>query len=167
MIVLNGKVPLGWRLDDLAEQKVGIDFINNPFAIVPKREDAERIVAAFTSLDPHFLSFASLRAVNVPRCERWHPPESLPWTCADWSNALCGEAGELANVVKKIRRQQTGALNEGDPAMEELVKRVGEELADVVIYADLVAHYFRIDLGAAVRTKFNEVSKKYGFPERL
>jgi hypothetical protein len=27
---------------------------------------------------------------------------------ADWSNAMCGEAGEAANVVKKIRWIETG-----------------------------------------------------------
>lgn len=113
------------------------------------------------------ISFQDLREVNVTRCIRWHPPTSEPWTCADWSNALCGEAGELANVVKKVRRQQTGAVNAGDPSMEQLVKMVGDELADVVIYADLVAHHFGLDLSAAVTSKFNRVSEKYGFPERL
>jgi NTP pyrophosphatase (non-canonical NTP hydrolase) len=113
------------------------------------------------------LKFKTLRAVNVTRCRRWHPPESTPWTCADWSNALCGEAGESANVVKKIRRQQTGARNESDPIMEQLIKMEADELADVVIYADLLAHHFGIDLGAAVKAKFNKVSEKYGFPERL
>ena len=34
------------------------------------------------------LTFDQLRAVNVPRCEKWHPPDSLPWSLADWSNAL-------------------------------------------------------------------------------
>lgn len=113
------------------------------------------------------LKFSDLRVVNVSRCVRWHPPSSTPWNCADWSNALCGEAGELANVVKKIRRHDTGAVNEGDPSRDELVGMAAAELADVVIYADLLAHHFGIDLGNAIQLKFNRVSKKYGFPERL
>jgi NTP pyrophosphatase (non-canonical NTP hydrolase) len=113
------------------------------------------------------LTFSGLREVNVTRCKRWHPPESTPWTSADWSNALCGEAGELANVIKKLRRHETGARNEGDPTVEQLTVMAGAELADVVIYADLVAHHLGIDLGAAIADKFNKVSRKYGFPERL
>lgn len=113
------------------------------------------------------LKFSDLRAVNVTRCQRWHPPSSTPWNCADWSNALCGEAGELANVIKKIRRHDTGAVNKGDPSKAELVAMAAAEIADVVIYADLLAHHFGIDLGDAIKEKFNRVSKKYGFPERL
>jgi len=113
------------------------------------------------------LNFSDLRLVNVSRCKRWHPPESTPWTAADWSNATCGEAGELANVIKKIRRQETGARNEGDPSMEELRKMAAAELADVVIYCDLLGDFLGIDLGEAIKAKFNKVSEKYGFPERL
>lgn len=69
---------------------------------------------------PCGLTFDTLREVNVTRCKKWHPPGSIPWTSADWSNALCGEAGELANVVKKIRRQETGATNTGDPKRSSL-----------------------------------------------
>ena len=113
------------------------------------------------------LSFADLRVVNVTRCERWHGPESEPWSLADWSNALCGEAGELANVIKKIRRQETGAVNQGDPEMGALKAMAGLELADVVIYADLLAKQLGVDLASVVKAKFNKVSEKYGFPERL
>lgn len=113
------------------------------------------------------LKFDALRQVNVSRCLRWHPPGSTPWNAADWSNATCGEAGEMANVIKKIRRHETGCVNEGDPSLEELKKMAAAEIADVVIYADLLAHYLGIDLGEAVKAKFNKTSEKFGFPERL
>lgn len=113
------------------------------------------------------LTFSALRKVNVTRCARWHPPGSVPWTAADWSNAMCGEAGELANVVKKIRRHETRAVNEGDPSPDSLRVMAAAELADVVIYADLLAAYLGVDLGAAIATKFNKTSERYGFPERL
>lgn len=142
------------------------------------------------AVPPPPLSFSALRVVNVTRCEKWHGPGSDPWTCADWSNAMCGESGELdevalaligarlalfvsastgkcANSVKKIRRQETGAVNAGDPTVDKLKGDAGMELADVVIYADLLARHLGIDLGEAVRTKFNKVSEKHGFPERL
>jgi NTP pyrophosphatase (non-canonical NTP hydrolase) len=113
------------------------------------------------------LSFDALRLANGSRCARWHPPESTPWTAADWSNATCGEAGEMANVIKKIRRYETGAINEGDPPLEKLKGLAADEIADVVIYADLLAKYLGVDLGQAIRAKFNRTSEKYGFPERL
>lgn len=116
---------------------------------------------------PDKLTFSDLRAVNAMRCERWHAPGSDPWTSADWSNALCGEAGELANVVKKLRRHETSAVNDGDPSVEKLKEMAGEELADVIIYADLLANFLGVNLGQAVCAKFNKVSEKYGFPERL
>lgn len=116
------------------------------------------------------LSFDRLRSVNVERCERWHPgfrDYNASWTLADWSNAMCGEAGELANVVKKIRRVQTGTVNTGDPAVKDLIRMAGEELADVVTYVDLLAAILGIDLGCAVAEKFDAVSRRHGFPERL
>jgi len=116
---------------------------------------------------PQDLGFHELRRVNVMRCTRWHGPDSEKWSLADWSNAMCGEAGETANVIKKIRRQETGAVNAGDPPMEELKRKAMEEIADVVIYCDLLAQELGGDMAKAVREKFNKVSAKYGFPERL
>lgn len=113
------------------------------------------------------LDFAALRSVNVNRCKKWHPPTSTPWVASDWSNAMCGEAGEVANVVKKIRRHETGAVNAGDPSLEDLRVMAAAELADVVIYADLLADYLGIDLGEAVKAKFNKTSERFGFSERL
>lgn len=56
------------------------------------------------------MTFEKFSQVNLERCKAWHPgfPNDA-WTGADWSNAMCGEAGEAANVVKKLRRQETGA----------------------------------------------------------
>lgn len=71
------------------------------------------------------------------------------WTLADWSNAIAGETGEMCNWVKKIRR--------GDNID---VKEVGKELADIVIYADLLADKLGLDLETCIREKFNEVSER-------
>lgn len=115
------------------------------------------------------LNFAVFRVVNLERVRRWHPgfPADANWSGADWSNAMCGEAGEAANVVKKMRRWETGASNAGDPGQIELATDLAMELADTVTYADLLAAYYGIDLGTAVAVKFNIVSKRQGFPERL
>lgn len=117
----------------------------------------------------HF-DLAALREANVARAQRWHGEDSEPWSLADWSNAMCGEAGEAANVVKKIRRRETSipAANlYNTPDLDALGLALSRELADVVIYADLLAAVAGIDLGWAIRRKFNEVSEAQGFPERV
>lgn len=117
-----------------------------------------------------------LRSANQQRCARWHGPDTEPWTLADWSNAMCGEAGEAANVVKKLRRIETGTDREiqnfpradgGALRRAAFVELLADELADVVIYADLVAANAGIDLAEAIIDKFNAVSEREGFPERL
>jgi NTP pyrophosphatase (non-canonical NTP hydrolase) len=114
------------------------------------------------------LRFDELRRENVDRCHRWHGdfPDG-DWTGADWSNAMCGEAGEAANVVKKLRRHETGHPGAEDMGPLGLVQALANELADVVIYADLLAAKYGIDLGQAVVDKFNFVSRREGFPERI
>jgi NTP pyrophosphatase (non-canonical NTP hydrolase) len=113
------------------------------------------------------LTFAELQAISVIRCLRWHGPDTEQWSGADWSNAMCGEAGEAANVVKKLRRLETGTGAQDQPTAERLHAMLGEELADVACYLVLVAAYYGIDLGAAVIDKFNAVSEREGFPERI
>jgi NTP pyrophosphatase (non-canonical NTP hydrolase) len=132
------------------------------------------------------LSFERLSAINGRRCERWHGPDWCDpgdaWTIADWSNAMAGEAGEAANVVKKLRRVDTDLwdkqrypgetradLAQKPPAeaRDVLMAKLADELADVVLYADLLAQKAGIDLGDAVRSKFNRVSVAQDFPERL
>lgn len=105
----------------------------------------------------HNLSFAQLREISVPRCEESFFPlmsKDGPW----WGNAMAGECGEACNEVKKIDR---------DGWTPERQQKLAKELADVVIYADLLAARFGIDLGAAVAEKFNEVSLRVGSARTL
>jgi NTP pyrophosphatase (non-canonical NTP hydrolase) len=81
-----------------------------------------------------------------------------------------GEAGEAGNVVKKLRRLELslwGNRKEGDTDRDSLVTKLGAEIADTIIYADLLATFYGIDLGQAVVDKFNAISVEAGFPERL
>lgn len=51
MITRNGKTPAGWRMDEVNEDSPGgLGMLMNPFAIVPKQENAERIEIAFRLL---------------------------------------------------------------------------------------------------------------------
>lgn len=96
------------------------------------------------------LSFRELREANAERCvDVFHPIEE--WSETDWACAMAGEAGEACNLVKKRRRGE-----------DVPVSIVAKELADAVIYADLLAERMGIDLGQAVRQKFNEVSRRKG-----
>lgn len=111
-----------------------------------------------------------LRRVNVERCKEWHDDFGYlegEWSGADWSNAMMGEAGEAANVVKKLRRLATGHPARRDPGFNDLRSMLAEEIADTVIYADLLAHYYGIDMRAAIALKFNEVSEREGLPQRV
>lgn len=119
------------------------------------------------------LTFEQLSEANFSRASRWHEGAE-PWSGADWSNAMCGEAGEAANVVKKLRRLETN-ITQGSYHGEEtistdhevLVAKLGGEIADTILYLDLLAEHYGIDIESHVRQKFNSVSIQQGFPERL
>ena len=87
-------------------------------------------------------------------------------TLADWACSLAGEAGEACNVIKKIHRVRDGIQR--DPvALDDLQYHLAEELADTLIYLFLLAERSGVNLEAAAVNKFNNVSEKYDFPDRL
>lgn len=89
------------------------------------------------------LSFAHLRAVNVARCvEGWHHPIDS-WSLADWLVALGGEVGEALNIVKKLNRARDGIIGNAT-GPDQLLDDLADELADAVIYADLLAARFGV-----------------------
>jgi NTP pyrophosphatase (non-canonical NTP hydrolase) len=112
------------------------------------------------------LTFDLLRAANLARCGRWHPGGVNDWSLSDWTVAMMGEAGEAANVVKKLNRERDEIGGNVDTA-DELRAKLAHELADTLIYLDLLAAHEGIDLAQAVADKFNIVSERMGFPERL
>jgi len=108
------------------------------------------------------LTFSKLRNANVKRCEDvFHPLDS--WSPTDWATAMAGECGEACNNIKKLRRLD-GTDGSLDTKYERtrLIYETGKELADLVIYADLLSARLGIDLGDMVANKFNEVSEKRG-----
>ena len=113
------------------------------------------------------LSFNHLRSINVARCEDvFHPVNS--WTPTDWATAMAGECGEACNEIKKLRRLDGADADNDTPAnRQDLMENLAKELADLVIYTDLLAARMGIDLGKAVVDKFNEVSAKRSSSFRL
>ena len=108
------------------------------------------------------MRFDQLRAANVTRCEQvFH--KLIEWNALEWAGAMCGEAGEAANVAKKLKRLDVADADKDTPEERLRLRRaLAEELADVVIYADLLAAREHIDLGRAVIDKFNKVSHARG-----
>jgi NTP pyrophosphatase (non-canonical NTP hydrolase) len=125
----------------------------------PKTED--QIVVA---RDYHNITHVS--NVNYERCLRWHPAGIDSWSLADWAVALAGETGELCNVVKKLNRVRDG-LTGNKETKEQLISALRAEAADIYLYLDLFCQRVGFDLAEAVRDKFNSVSMRNGFPERL
>ena len=113
------------------------------------------------------LTFGALRRANIARVRLFlnskgqlaHTDGVMDWSPNDWMTALCGEVGELANLLKKVRR--------GDFSPAEAHKQISDELADVQIYLDLLAERMDIDLADATASKFNEVSTRQGLPTYL
>lgn len=113
---------------------------------------------------PDGLTFDVFRAANVTRCVKWHPKGIESWSPSDWMTALTGELGELASLLKMRNRERDGLPgNKFSPTD----KQVADELADVQTYLDLLAAALGVDLGRATVSKFNEVSERVGFPDRI
>lgn len=112
------------------------------------------------------LTFGRLAKTNWTRCVKWHSPQG--WSVAEWTNAMAGEAGEACNISKKLLRL-AHRIEKRNPELgeSELIGRLGEELADVVIYADLCAQRVGLDLGHEIVKKFNATSREFNFKEIL
>ena len=108
------------------------------------------------------LEFSRLQWANEQRCFEFRNRQGIlchrdgvgTWTLVQWTNAMAGEVGEACNIAKKIDR------GDFDGLPNEAKQLLAEELADVVCYADLAATRMGIDLGEAVRRKFNAVSDR-------
>lgn len=106
------------------------------------------------------LTFAKMRYANLARLDDiFHPIDE--WNACEWACAMAGEAGEVCNAVKKMKRMETGSTTEGDPTnYTDAIDAIGSEIADTILYLDLLAARLSIDIGHEVCKKFNEVSER-------
>ena len=111
------------------------------------------------------LTFNTLRRGNMKRLPlfknaKGEPAHSEPdgsdWSPAEWLQAVVGELGEYANLRKKVER--------GDLSIKEAHTMLADELADTVIYLDILAAQLGIDLGKAIMSKWNRTSERVGAP---
>jgi NTP pyrophosphatase (non-canonical NTP hydrolase) len=94
---------------------------------------------------------AELRRFAADRdWQPFHTPKNL-------ATALMVEAAELAEIYQWMTPEQSQAAHL-DPALK---RRVGEEVADVLLYLLQVADHGRIDIAQAVRDKLARNALKY------
>ena len=114
------------------------------------------------------LNFKALREANLARLPQFKnakgepahsEPDGSDWCLAQWANAVTGELGEAANLIKKIER--------GDMTLDEARENLGRELADIQTYLDILAYQAGVDLGDATVSKWNEISERVGSTIRL
>jgi len=114
------------------------------------------------------LTFRTLRDGNIKRLPLFKRKDGKPahmrvngsdWSPASWLQAVIGELGEYANLRKKVER--------GDFTLAQAKKKLGSELADVVIYLDILATQLGIDLGEAVMETWNAKADQLDIPMRL
>jgi NTP pyrophosphatase (non-canonical NTP hydrolase) len=132
------------------------------------RHEIDRLNAEIASLNRRLAEaegrridgFTALREANAARQIQWANGESVGLLFR--ATELGGETGEVLNVCKKLERERMGWRGS-----RATVEDLSDELADVVICADLLAMTVGIDLYAAVVRKFNATSEKVGLPQRL
>lgn len=109
------------------------------------------------------LTFDALRGANVARLPQFKNARGEPahseadgsdWSLSAWSNAVLGELGEAANIIKKVER--------GDLTLDEARPALAKEFANVQTYLDILAFRAGVDLGEATLDKWNEVSERVG-----
>ncbi len=118
------------------------------------------------------MTFDDLTKANKIRCEQ-HFHNVDHWRPSQWSNAMAGECGEACNLTKKMDRiwpsdQFKQSWNKPeDSRIEDLENKLIDEIADVVIYADLLATRIKRNLGDIVKNKFNSKSDEIGSKIKL
>lgn len=117
------------------------------------------------------VSLFKFQTTNIDRAVRWHGTLEN-WSGLEWAGAMCGEAGEAANVAKKLRRLELGLEGNqySEHQLEErnaLVAQLGVECADTLAYLVLLCARYGVNIEKHAIAKFNKVSEQMGFPERL
>ncbi|UTV87514.1 nucleotide pyrophosphohydrolase [Cobetia amphilecti] len=82
--------------------------------------------------------------------EKFHSPKNL-------AMALSGEAGELLEIFQWMTEEQSKLATENNSCKQ----RISEELADVFIYALMLANKTGIDIEDAVERKISINNNKY------
>lgn len=101
------------------------------------------------------LTFAQFQELNAKRCNEAFAHGVFGWPPVLWALAICGEAGELANHIKKVER--------GEGTYESATREILFEVADVMTYCFLLMSYYGVDAGEVLMEKFDIVSQRVGW----
>ena len=101
------------------------------------------------------MSLEQLRDANKRRHKEWAHGEDVGLSFRGVE--LAGEVGEVCNEIKKLERVRLNLVG-GKTDLDG----IKEELADVMICADLIAMDLGIELGPEIQRKFDKTSRKYG-----
>lgn len=69
---------------------------------------------------------------------------------------LAGEAGEVANIVKKIQRDHSGVIN------DEIRTKLKDELGDVLWYISACADELGLTLAEIAEFNVDKLAKRHG-----
>ena len=108
------------------------------------------------------LTFKRLSEANAVRALERNRDGVMVWTPTQWALGMFGECGEACNIIKKLNRIEVGDPGTKRHEGTELYEQLVNELADVVIYADLLSQRLNLDLALAIKLKFNNTSVRLG-----
>lgn len=107
-------------------------------------------------------SFEELHRALTERKREWDDKAGVELPLSYHANELAGEVGEACNIVKKLERAAYGLTGS-----RATIADLRDELADAAICLAKLSHRCGINLGDAVRTKFNATSIKLGLAARM
>lgn len=96
------------------------------------------------------MNFNEFQRLNAKRCR-----EAFDESLHDvpfFTIAITGEAGEMANIVKKVLR--------GDLTLQSARFDILNELADIITYCDLMITKLEANTQQTLMSKFNIVSER-------
>ena|SRR5687767_13510567 len=115
------------------------------------------------------MNFRAFSEMNLRRCVAQdgfnHP--LLGWSPAEWTNAMCGEAGEAANFAKKLIRHRDGIAGNhkpGDLEVNALRLATAKECVDAMLYADLTIRSLGYISADMISIVFNAKSRELNMP---
>ena len=113
--------------------------------------------------------FNQVSIINLDRANEWHSNGIHDWSVNDWAVAMAGEAGEICNAAKKLKRYMDGLQqNASDKPVEELISDIATEIGDTYLYLDLLAQRLGLRIyDDCIVPTFNRVSDREGFSQKL
>ena len=147
------RMPIRYLSDPLTEES--LDHLTRLAMVVSKHQS---------------LSFRTVSKVNYERALLWHKGGLEEWTVSDWAVAMAGEAGEVCDAIKKLRRIECAveSNNVKQPANREVaIKAIAQEIGDTFVYLDLLAQRLGLPIEECIRETFNRISIREKMPQRL